>query len=40
MESTLNTLEDYFARPETPSAISPTGKLMVAVLAKFPGLSF
>jgi|HubBroStandDraft_5_1064220.scaffolds.fasta_scaffold697064_1 hypothetical protein len=40
MESTLTTLEDYFARPETPAANSPTGKLMVAVLAKFPDLTF
>ena len=33
------TLEDYFARPDTPSAGSPVGTLMIRVLKKYPDLS-
>ena len=34
------TLEEYFEQPDTPSAGSPVGILMVRVLEKFPGISF
>jgi hypothetical protein len=36
----METIETYFAGAGTPAMNSPTGRLMVAVLAKFPALSF
>lgn len=33
-------LLDYFAEPDTPSANSPVGTIMVKVLEKYPGMSF
>lgn len=34
------TFAEYFSRQTTPSANSPVGRLMVAVVAKFPHISF
>jgi hypothetical protein len=36
----METLKEYFARPETPAAGSPVGELMTRVLAKNPGMTF
>lgn len=37
MERVKETLEQYFARPDTPMAGSPVGKLVARILAKSPG---
>ena len=34
------TLDEYFARPDTPSAGSPIGKAMTLSMAKCPGITF
>jgi hypothetical protein len=34
------TIEDYFARTDTPSTGSPVGTLMMRILKKYPDLSF
>jgi hypothetical protein len=34
------TLSQYFAKPDTPSANSPMGTIMVKVLEKYPGITF
>jgi uncharacterized Fe-S cluster-containing MiaB family protein len=36
----METLKQYFARPETPSEHSPVGTLMATIVVKFPGISF
>ena len=36
----METLEQYFARPDTPMAGSPVGVLMVRILAKNPGMEY
>jgi hypothetical protein len=36
----METLNDYFARPDTPASGSPVGELMIRVLAKNPGMTF
>lgn len=39
-ESKPETVEQHFARKETPSRYSPIGNTMVRILAKYPGMSF
>jgi hypothetical protein len=36
----METIQDYFARPDTPASGSPVGVLMVRVLEKNPGMTF
>jgi hypothetical protein len=36
----METLEQYFARPDTPMGGSPVGVLMVKILAKNPGMDY
>jgi hypothetical protein len=36
----METLQEYFARPNTPASGSPVGELMMRVLAKDPGMTF
>ena len=36
----MDTLESYFARPDTPAASSPVGEAMQRIVAKMPGLCF
>ena len=36
----METLEQYFERPDTPMPNSPCGRLMVRVLGKNPGMDF
>ena len=35
----METIQEYFDRPETPAAGSPVGELMLKVLAKNPGMN-
>jgi hypothetical protein len=35
----MESIEEYFAREETPATNSPVGILMVKITAKFPGIS-
>jgi len=34
------TLQDWFKQPDTPSANSPVGQMIVKVLEKYPDMSF
>lgn len=36
----MQTLAEYFARPDTPMPESPTALVMVKVLAKYPEMTF
>jgi hypothetical protein len=36
----METLKQYFARPETPSEHSPVGFLMATILEKYPDTTF
>jgi hypothetical protein len=36
----VETLESYFARPDTPAATSPVGALVARIVEKNPTLSF
>jgi hypothetical protein len=36
----MQTVVEYFARPDTPQPNSPVGTVMLRVLEKYPGLGF
>jgi hypothetical protein len=36
----INPIDEYFERPDTPAANSPVGVLMVKIIGKNPGITF